>query len=97
MRLDEDGPRGPAKPRELRLRCDSERDSSACGAAGLLKPGDFEPVPDDMACTDIFGGPESARVTGELRGKPVESDFGRSNGCEISRWDAVADLLAQVP
>ena len=49
-----------------------------------------------MACTDIFGGPESARVTGELHGKPVASDFGRANGCEISRWDAVADLLAQV-
>ena len=37
VRLDDDGPKGPAKPRELRLSCESERDSAACGVAGVAE------------------------------------------------------------
>jgi hypothetical protein len=95
IRLDEDGA-GPAKPRELKLTCDSAGDSRACGAAAGLKAADFQPVPSGRACTDLFGGPETARVSGELRGEAVAGDFKRANGCEIARWDAVADLLAAV-
>ena len=96
IRLDADG-EGPAKPRELRLSCDSAGDSKACGAAAGLKPGDFAAVPADRACTQIFGGPETATVSGELRGESVSGEFGRRNGCEIARWKAVSVLVAQVP
>lgn len=96
VRLDADGS-GPGKARELRLDCDSARESRACGAAAALEPADFAAVPQGRACTDLFGGPETARVSGELRGTSVAGEFKRQNGCEIKRWDALADLLAQVP
>jgi len=50
-------------------------------------------TPPTTACTEIFGGPERARVRGTLRGEPVSAEFSRVNGCEINRWDAVAPLL----
>ena len=94
VRVDADG-RGAAPAKEVRLRCASAEESAACKAAGGLKPADFEPVPGDRACTQVFGGPEQATVEGELRGKPVDGAFSRHNGCEVSRWEAVAALLAQ--
>jgi len=95
VRVDADG-RGPAAPRELRLRCDSARESSTCAAADALEPADFAPPAAGTACTDIFGGPETARVSGRLHGEAVDARFSRSNGCEIERWDRVAGLLARV-
>jgi hypothetical protein len=92
VRLDADGP-GPGKARELRLSCDSAKDSSACGTAAGLRASDFTAVPADRVCTDIFGGPETASVSGELRGESVRGDFRRQNGCEIKRWKAIAGLL----
>ena len=55
----------------------------------------FAPVPSDQACTEIYGGPQTARVTGTFRGEPVDAEFDRTNGCEISRWDAYVDLLVE--
>jgi hypothetical protein len=96
VRLDRDGPRGPMAPEELRVDCAAGDASPACRAAERLEPRDFYPVPDNVACTDIFGGPETARITGTLRGERVSATFSRSNGCEIHRWDTVAPLLGQV-
>lgn len=92
VRLDADGP-GPGKAREVQLSCDSAGDSKACGAVAGLKPSDFTAVPSGRVCTDIFGGPETASVTGELRGESVDGEFKRQNGCEIKRWKAIAGLL----
>ena len=50
----------------------------------------------DKACTQIFGGPETATISGEVDGKPVDARFSRSNGCEVARWQAVSALLDQV-
>lgn len=58
---------------------------------GLAAP--FKPVPKDAVCTEIYGGPAVARVTGRFRGKSVWAEFRRRNGCEISRWDRVRPLL----
>jgi hypothetical protein len=44
-------------------------------------------VPADVACTEIYGGPATARVRGTLQGKPVDARFSRTNGCEIARWE----------
>jgi hypothetical protein len=96
VRVDADGPRGPGAPKELRLRCVSPGDSAACAAAARLEPGDFAPTPRATACTEIYGGPQTARVSGVLRGVPVSGRFARTNGCEIARWDAVARLLERV-
>jgi hypothetical protein len=44
-------------------------------------------------CTQIYGGPETARVTGTIDGTPVDRRFSRTNGCEIADFTAAAALL----
>jgi subtilisin inhibitor-like len=53
----------------------------------------FAPTPKGKACTQVFGGPEVADVTGTFRGKPVNAHFTKGNGCEIARWDSVEFLF----
>ena len=53
----------------------------------------FAPVPADMMCTEIYGGPQVARVTGTVDGESVDATFSRTDGCQIARWDALAPLL----
>jgi Subtilisin inhibitor-like len=53
----------------------------------------FAPVPPDVACSEIFGGPQTALVTGRFRGRRVNARFNRRNGCEIARWNRVQFLL----
>ena len=55
----------------------------------------FAPVPPRTACTEIYGGPQTATVTGTFRGEPVDAEFSRTNGCGISRWDEHAELLVE--
>jgi len=53
----------------------------------------FGPVPKSVACTEIYGGPEIADVQGTFRGKPVNTQFLRTDGCEIARWNRVRFLF----
>ena len=46
-----------------------------------------------MACTQIYGGPAVARVTGRFRGNRIWAEFRRRDGCEIDRWDRLRPLL----
>jgi len=94
VRVDPDGD-GPEEARQARISCDGESGGRACAAAGKLRPADFEPTPDDVACTELFGGPETATISGTLSGKKVEGRFSRQNGCEIARWEKVSALLAE--
>jgi hypothetical protein len=91
--VDRDGESGPMQPREAQVQCDGAGGSAACAAAADLEPADFEPTPGDVACTQLYGGPETAQVTGTLRGEPIDATFSRSDGCEITRWDQVSKLL----
>lgn len=56
----------------------------------------FAPTPSDVACTQIYGGPQEALVTGRFRGKLVRAHFGRANGCEIAHWNRVRFLFPGV-
>lgn len=47
----------------------------------------------DRACTQIYGGPETARVTGRIDGVEVDRRFARTNGCEIADFSRAAGLL----
>ncbi|MGZ4660154.1 MAG: serine protease inhibitor, partial [Arthrobacter sp.] len=47
----------------------------------------------DRACTQQYGGPQKATVTGSVDGVAVDSSFARTNGCEISAWDAAKNVL----
>ncbi|MGW7572917.1 SSI family serine proteinase inhibitor [Streptomyces sp. NPDC054765] len=53
----------------------------------------FAPVPQSANCTMMYGGPATAHVTGTWAGRPVNADFRRTNGCEISRWGRFEPLL----
>jgi hypothetical protein len=53
------------------------------------------PVPGEMACTAIYGGPSVARVTGTLRGEPVDERFSLEDGCQIARWERNRALLGR--
>jgi hypothetical protein len=55
----------------------------------------FAPVPPDVMCTEVYGGPQTATVTGTFRGDPVHAEFSRTDGCEIARWDKHASLLVE--
>jgi hypothetical protein len=96
VRVDADGPRGPGRPKAATVRCREGDTSRACRATERLSTADFGPRPDNVACTEIFGGPETARITGRLRGEAVSTELSRSDGCEINRWETFAGLLEQV-
>jgi Subtilisin inhibitor-like len=66
---------------------------AACAAVADLDPTVLDPVPANQACTQIFGGPETATVRGPWNGEDLDASFARNNGCEITRWDAVAALF----
>lgn len=96
VRVDADGD-GPAEPKQARVFCDQESNErgSPCAAAKSLRPADFEPTPGDVACTELFGGPETATISGTLERERVEGRFSRQDGCEIARWEKVSALLAE--
>jgi hypothetical protein len=90
-------PGGEAPTKFWTLRCPSGGGTlpdaaNACEQlAQIVDP--FAPVPKDTACTQVYGGPQEADVTGTYRGRPVNAHFDRGNGCEIARWDKVAFLF----
>ena len=94
--VDDDGARGTQKPRELKLDCAKPTDSQACGAAAGVSAADLQEPRPDVACTQIYGGPEEATIKGKIRGEAVDASFKRTDGCQISRWDGVKALLAEV-
>lgn len=51
-----------------------------------------EPGPPRL-CTQQYGGPQVAVVTGTFHGRRVDCMFSRIDGCEISRWNTMAALL----
>jgi hypothetical protein len=53
----------------------------------------FAPVPKSSVCTEIYGGPQQARVVGTVKGHPVRATFSRTNGCEIARWQRISPWL----
>jgi hypothetical protein len=66
--------------------------AAACGAlAGVRDP--FAPLPADVLCTEVYGGPQTARVTGTYRGAPVDLALSRTDGCRISQWERLGPLL----
>jgi hypothetical protein len=67
--------------------------AGACRRLQRLGNGAFAPTKRGVACTEIFGGPSTAVVTGRFLGRPLWVRLRRDNGCEIDRWQRVAFLL----
>lgn len=67
--------------------------AAACAALEAKGKTALPPVPKDRMCTQIYGGPQTAKITGTWNDEPVDASFSRKNGCEISRWTALTGLL----
>ncbi|MGH3066321.1 MAG: SSI family serine proteinase inhibitor [Gaiellaceae bacterium] len=80
------------------LRCSPprgtlRRPAVACRKLAAGGPKLFAPIPLDSVCTEIYGGPQRARVVGTVRGKRIWATFSRENGCAIDRWSRVSPWL----
>ena len=53
----------------------------------------FAPLPTDLLCAEVYGGPQTATVSGVWNGEPVALELARRNGCEIAQWDSLGPLL----
>ena len=49
------------------------------------------------ACTELYGGPETAHLTGTLNGEPVDVTVTRNDGCGIADYDALFEALGVQP
>ena len=50
---------------------------------------------EQQTCTEIYGGPVTAKVKGKIGDQPIQANFDRHNGCAISIWDSLAPLLGE--
>jgi hypothetical protein len=96
--------KGEGEPERYTLSCpepsgDHPDAEAACEAVYELNAEDFEPVPPDAICTEIYGGPQQARLEGTFAGAadamPVALDLSRENGCQIDLWDRFAKIVPQ--
>jgi hypothetical protein len=68
-----------------------EAEAACAHLGGLAAP--FAPLPDDAVCTEQFGGPQTARVTGRWGGAAVDLELSRADGCLLAQWDGLGPLL----
>ncbi len=50
-------------------------------------------VPGDRLCTEIYGGPQLAEISGTLDDDSVDTTVDRANGCGIDDWDRLLSVL----
>jgi len=87
-------------PKRLELHCTPPAHGSvpapATACRKLIAIGDkafARPHPQTQACAQIFGGPQTALVTGVYFGRPVWAKLSRVDGCANARWNSVAFLF----
>jgi hypothetical protein len=56
----------------------------------------FAPAHSGTACTQIYGGPQRARVVGIVGGTRVWATVARADGCQIARWNRISPWLVPV-
>lgn len=88
----------PGTESRYSLRCDplgGTHPTRAAACRGLARLGRsiFRPVPPDMVCAELFGGPDTALVIGTVGGRPVWARFARDDACQIERWNRASFLL----
>jgi hypothetical protein len=91
-----------AAPQSWTLAClgsaDGTHPDAEAACAHLADMADpFAPIPDDVACTEQYGGPQSAHIAGRWGGEPVDLEVTRFDGCRIGQWDSLGPLLPAVP
>jgi hypothetical protein len=75
---------------------ESQHPNAAAACVAIKNnPAILSPVPagKGQVCTQVYGGPQVATVTGVVDGRPVQASFSLKDGCEIAAWNAAKDLL----
>jgi hypothetical protein len=74
----------------------------SCGGAKPCEPGQLDKLaavvrPRDpaSACTQQYGGPEKAHLTGTFKGRPVDVTINRADGCGIADYEALFAALGR--
>ena len=80
------------------VRCDPAegthpRRAAVCRDLGRLGWQVFRPVSPDKVCTQVYGGPQVAIVSGRVDGHAVWARLSRADGCQMSRWARIPSLL----
>jgi hypothetical protein len=78
-----------SQPIRMTLRCGGD-----CDLAALKQALKKDPT---RACTLQYGGPEKARVTGTLDGKPVDVTVDRADGCGITAYQTLFTAFGRQP
>jgi hypothetical protein len=89
--------RAEGDSRRFTLRCapaagTMPRRAAACGRLADM-PSPFAPVRKDVACTQIYGGPQQAVIAGTFRGHRIWTLVKATDGCQIERAKRLAFLL----
>ncbi len=83
------------------LRCnpnggDHPRVDAACAQIDHVGQSIFAPPGEGTMCTQQYGGPQTATVTGTLGGSEIDAQFSLVDGCQISRWESLSELLGPI-
>ena len=87
-----------SSPTTWMLRCNPARGTLprpgvACRRLAVGGAKLFAPAPRNVACTQVYGGPQTALVTGLVAGRRVWARFSRVDGCQIARWIRLSPWL----
>ena len=86
---------GAGRPVVVELRCGGATPCERSKLDRLARVA--EPADPARACTEIYGGPEKAHMTGTLDGEPVDVTIRRSDGCGIADYDRLFEALGRKP
>jgi LysM repeat protein len=91
------------RPSQATLRCDQTAlatgflRNTAGLACALVHRGQVQKVAADQrkrrACRQVYGGPQSAHITGTIDGQSVNLTVTRTDGCGTADWQTLAPLL----
>ena len=85
-------PKGPDGEKTVKtVRCEGDGPCRSATVTGI------QPVEGDVACTQLYGGPATAKVEGTLQGETVRAEFDLTDGCQIDRWKRNSGILGDPP
>jgi len=67
--------------------------SRACAVLQTVGARYLPEVPEDLRCTQIYGGPETAHISGTWGSTVVDANLSRTDGCQIARWNGLVGLI----
>jgi hypothetical protein len=97
---------GPTHSEQATLRCDPDHTratgflrSRSKAACRLIRRGTLHRVERDQnsrrLCSQIYGGPQHARITGTVGGDRVDLTITRTDGCGTNDWKRLEPLLGR--